>query len=682
MIPSKPVRGRRKDRQSIRRWPLLLVSLGLFVACSGGENIAMGTGTGTGPAGDGLSPVTGLPSTGTGTGTDSDGDGVPDTSDAFPANPNEHSDRDGDGVGDNADAYPDDPGRSLAPIAATRRAGQTFVTWVEDDAASGEKYHVYRHDQPITSANLATAKRLTQRWGALPEGTAVNGNAGTQDPKNFVIRDLDSPLPDGIGLFVHTTQPGESAQAYYAVTEVVGGVERTDIVAGVNSLSTPVSEAVQPPSAVFVQSRNRGLGRLYTQFMDYEHWNPTLNGYAYNYAVGLPENFDPSRAYPIKLELHAYGGSHRRVDAAEFGWPAIQVLPDDPGGTGSAHTWWYGFARNHDYRQPNTVPTNDVIVNFTEQRVLRILDELMHDPQIKVDPTRTHAWGHSMGASGSLSLGIRYGAVFAGIYASEPMTNYATSPVFIGEFERLWGRRADNLPIANEGPDAAPIARYGEGGDAPTGVWDWMDHGRQLQRRRGEAFAFLMFGHGKDDRTIDWATQGRPFIAQLDSARAAFSSIAQGGWDHTWMAFAGVNHAMFSRGYTDLGDYAYPATMTWPALHRATASGPLLPGDTGTDHYNLDIEWSTPWNSFASNPVDSADRYEISLRSTVGNQTVDVTPRNTSAFKPRPGELWRWRVTAGFSTLAQGSSQVDGQGLLTIPGVPVPVGGSRLIIER
>lgn len=615
---------------------------------------------------------------------DTDGDGVPNSLDAFPDDANEQVDTDGDGVGDNGDVAPADPTRSVPPIRAVRRGGQTFLTWEEDAGRAGERYHVYRHDAPITTANLADATRLTDRWGALPEGTAIHPHALPGDPQRFVIQDLGSPLPAGTGLFVYTTQAGDSGQAWYAVTEIVGGVEDTDIVTNVNTLGVPVAEAVQPARAVLVRSRNGGRGRLYTQFMDVANWNPTLSGYAYNYAVGLPDGFDPATPYPVKIELHAYGERYRNVDEAEYDWPAIHVLPDDPGGVGTSHTWWYGFARDHDYRAAGTTPTAGPVVNFTEQRVLAIVDDLVRDPGITVDTSRTHVWGHSMGASGSLSLGVRYGDVFAAIYGSQPMTDYRSSPTFIEEFERLWGTRAANLPILNAGPHSQAIARYGQGGDRPSGVWDWMDHGAQLVRRRGERFAFLAFGHGKADTTIDWATQGRPFIASLDAARAAFSSLALAGYGHNWMGFEPIVHSVFSAGYGDWGNFVFRNTLTYPALHRASGSGPLVPPDTGTDRYNLDIDWSTPWNAFGAAPVDTSARYEITLRSLTVEQTADVTPRNTSAFRPAVGQAFRWRVQRADNgqVLQQGSTTADADGLVTVTGARILTGaGSRLIIE-
>ena len=95
------------------------------------------------------------------------------------------------------------------------------------------------------------------------------------------------------------------------------------------------------------------------------------------------------------------------------------------------------------------------------------------------------------------------------------MTDYQHSPTFIEEWERLWGAKSDNLPIRLLGGHAAPLARFGSGGGDATGVWDWQNHQAQAPRLAPLGTSYLMFGHGKDDRTIDWTTQGRPLVAAL-----------------------------------------------------------------------------------------------------------------------------------------------------------------------
>ena len=139
-------------------------------------------------------------------------------------------------------------------ITATHRNGQTFLVWQEVDDQTG--YHVYRHDAPITSDNLGSAERLTDRWGPLDQNTSVNRYGSADVPANFVISDSGQPLGNDRGLFVHTTQNNQQGSVYYAVTSVVGGDESRTIVAGANATSRSVNESVSTPRPVLTASTN------------------------------------------------------------------------------------------------------------------------------------------------------------------------------------------------------------------------------------------------------------------------------------------------------------------------------------------------------------------------------------------------------------------------------------------
>ena len=78
------------------------------------------------------------------------------------------------------------------------------------------------------------------------------------------------------GCLCTRSRPGEAGNWYYAVTEVIGGNENQTLTAGSNSLSSPVLDTVATPQPVLVSTINDGHGRVYTQFMDYENWNPTF----------------------------------------------------------------------------------------------------------------------------------------------------------------------------------------------------------------------------------------------------------------------------------------------------------------------------------------------------------------------------------------------------------------------
>lgn len=571
----------------------------------------------------------------------------------------------------------------VTDLEAFHADGQTFLTWGEDTTIEGEEYHVYRYSEEITQDNLAEAERLTDRWGPLDDQTSLHKLAGAGAPQNFVIRDLGTELSDDTGLFVYTTQNGEAGNAYYAVTLVVDGEEQL-LDQNSASLDTAVQETVAQTAPILVNSINGEKGLVFTQFMDYRDWNPTFQGYAYNYTVALPFNYDSTKSYPLKVELHAYSEAGKFEPEAEYFWESIQLHVDDPGADrGTTHTWWYGFAADHDYQRDGDTPLSGAIENFTQQRVLKAIDEVVANAAINVDTERIHAFGHSMGGSGALSLGIHYGNVFAGTYSSEPMTDYAASPTFQEEFTHLWGTRAANLTIVNAGPHAEPIAAYGAGNPDATGVYDWLDHGEQLLRRRGEDISFLMFGHGKNDNTIDWETQGQPFVSAVEAANVAYSAEYRGGETHNWLGFGFAQHNLFSENKPDLGDWQFRNDVSYLAVSNGSDSGTLTPGSQGTDYYNLTVDWSTSWNNFDRDIVDTQNRYEISVRSLNGNQTADLTPRNLQNFIANSGDSIAWQNVSNEdgTVLQQGTVTVDADGLFTIADFSLETNkGSRLVL--
>jgi pimeloyl-ACP methyl ester carboxylesterase len=568
----------------------------------------------------------------------------------------------------------------LAVPLAEHRSGQTFLTW--EETAPSDEYHVYRSTAPITKSNLGSANRLTDRWGPLASNTTFNRHGGNNAPLNYVITDLGDPLGDDEGLFVYTSQPGEDGLAYYAVTTVRNGVE------DVSSLraSNAVSESVSTPRDVLTVSVNGGLGRVYTQYMDYSNWNPTFNGYAYNYSVALPSNYDAAKSYPLTVELHAYGESYKFRNNAEFDWEVIQLFPHDPGVSyGLVPSWWYGYASEHDYRTEG-VPTSGTIENFTEQRVMRAIDELILLDDVNVDEQLIHVIGNSMGASGALSLGMRYPSLISGIYASQPMTNYGASTFANAELRDMWGSTSDNLPIVNRGPRSTDISLYGEDGVQSIGVWNWMNHPQQLIDRRGDEFAYLMTSHGKQDTIIDWETQGKPLVQAITDARVGFSAVYNEK-PHTWANFDAVVKSMFGLGQLGVLEpfpWKYPLELSFPAIQNASGSGPISPDpndspsilNIGVDTYNLDFEWDT-------NIVDTTNTYGITIWSTGVAQTADITPRRTKSFNVNAGDQCNWTVINLIdNSSVTGVVSADLDSLVTVKDVQIEAGaGTRLRIE-
>jgi hypothetical protein len=563
------------------------------------------------------------------------------------------------------------PEEQATGLSAFHRSGQTFLTWTET-SAEGETYNVYRSHEPITEANLSQAERIAQ----VPEGSAFYANEWMKeedyDPsthavqRNFIIEDMGPELPDGTGLLVWT--PHEETEAYYAVTVVVDGIENTQIGAE-NSLQTPVAETDDPPMPVMVWASETGRGWVFTQFMDYAALNPTFDGYAYNYSVSVPTNYDGSVPFPVTLALGGWGTRYIVYDSAPYDYQTIYVSVDD-----AFKTWFYGYSATHDFAQ-GTPPTSGPVGNFTEWRLLRCVDELIRHDLYNVDEERIYAFGGSMGGSGALALGMRYPDVFAAVYAALPMTNYATAGDSGGvhwadDVIPKWGTLEDDFPVANLGPRAGHLTPY-DG----TGVWEWMNHQANMLSRVGDEMAYIATAHGKADAIIEWPTQGAPWyeIMQQD-ARRGFAGKAIPDWDHTWTSFAGQGPMLPFESFVFRKDRSFPGFTNCS-----------LNDDV---RYNLDIEWSCPWNDFAGDIVDAVDRYEIVLRirpdgDLPDTATVDVTPRRLQAFTVTPGATYAWSnlQLPEEEAIQGGLVTADDDGLLLVGGFLVTKAGNRLVLE-
>ncbi|HUU21218.1 MAG TPA: hypothetical protein VM389_01660, partial [Phycisphaerae bacterium] len=170
----------------------------------------------------------------------------------------------------------------VTDVKAFWRDGQTFLTWKEDGSATGEWYHVYASDKPVTGGDLSAAKLIAK----IPEGSNHFGFFRNVDTSRGFFKSLAAEdwaqsiqivddeanakrLPDDTGLFVRTIhKPGRT---YYAVVRAVDGKE--DSPDGVAALAEPVDEKVAPPGAVLLKKLAERY-YVYAFFADYEVFNP------------------------------------------------------------------------------------------------------------------------------------------------------------------------------------------------------------------------------------------------------------------------------------------------------------------------------------------------------------------------------------------------------------------------
>ncbi|HPC82136.1 MAG TPA: putative glycoside hydrolase [Thermoanaerobaculaceae bacterium] len=602
-------------------------------------------------------------------------------------------------------------------LGVVHRSGQTFVTWTERSDLAGERYRVYRHSEPITSANLASARRLLEVWEGsgrfLADRWDDNGTWHARYLERFVIADNQPQLAAGTGLLVWTLATSDlggasSGQGYYAVTTVSpGGVENISSF-GAGNTAGPVAESVADPLPVEASVPGNEGGHIFVQYYDLHTFNPTFyaphprNGffglseadpavahalqYALTYSVGEPSAANcggtvPARV-PVVLYLHGWNGNTYppQLGPSEY-YCAFEIRPIDV-----SETWYFGFARSHDFRTGEEPAAGDTVVNYTEQRLLRSVYDLLRHPVLgpRADANRIYVYGHSMGGSGTLALALRYPNVFAAAYASEPMTDYRTSgdggdADWREDVAWKWGSRTLNLPVSLGGPGnwAAHLTRYNG-----VGVWDWQNHQANIASRTADETVPIGVGHGRQDQVIGWTTQGRPFPAQAEAGRRCW-----GGWhanaDHTWLGFAGLPPTLSPDASTaPFAGLAAVRNESVPGLSRASGNLPLPPPDEGAEGgFNQFVEWSASWNAWDGAPVDTASLWGISLRTVDGQpRTVDVTPRRLQTFRIVAGGDYAWenRRVSDDGLVASGHVTADAAGLVTVPSFAVTGTGNRL----
>ena len=603
-------------------------------------------------------------------------------------------------------------------LTALHRAGQTFVTWVEEPTA--ERYRVYRHDQPIDATSLPQAALLREVFVGSSEFYAdryYSSGTGLWQKRyleRYVIEDGGGELPAGTGLLVWTLAAddfagGASGAGYYAVTSVDAlGVEDVATFGTENSIG-PIAEQVDLPAPVLCKVVLNGKCEIYTQFLDLRDFNPTLAApnayneyygldpqsvavanslqYAFNYAIFLPIEGceEPSGSAPVAVQLHGWGGHGVRpwsFDPHPTWCKAFRIYPIDV-----SNTWWLGNARYNDYRSSLLPAAGDVVVNYTEQRVLRMLRDLSRHPVYgsQVDLDRVYVHGHSMGGSGALAFALRYANVFAAAHASQPMTNYLTCGDAGGtdwrpDTEVKLGAIADGLPIEIGGPEGLADHLLEHSG---TPAWDWQNHLATLAERREDDMAPLGIDHGLQDFVIEWPTQGEPTYLALDQADQCWAGVVLNSLHFT------SNLSQLPVPFADgldlvpFGSLNARRAETVPGFSEDNGNPPLPPTAAGL--YNTRLDWSTSWDNWDAAPIDEPGHWQISLRALTGFAArVDITPRRLQQFAPRLGWAYRWsneRVATGL-VVGTGTIKPDADELLVVKGFEVQNSGSRLSIEH
>lgn len=575
---------------------------------------------------------------------------------------------------------------AVTAINAQFHGGKTYLTWQEEPGDSTLAYNIYRSRTATTDpAGLVPVARIRQgsgrdrRWDRYcADAASILHN--TSGSYYHTITDTGAPLSPGTGLFVYT--PRETAQVYYAVAVVTGGVENPGMVTGQNSLANPVGESYWPwPRPVLVKYKH-GTGSdsyLFYYWVDYLDWNHSFLPYGDFFSVAENSSVTRKPNVPLWIYLHGSQASANPILPSFSSSPGFLRLFlqdhafNDTLGCSPAigESGWYGVTKAFN---SHCAQTGDTAVNYVQMKVIDYFRSIVGASWFSIDTNRIYVTGASMGGSGTYRIWPHLSQIhFAAVqpYIGRPFTPYGAP--YSTSF--LFGKPALNV-----------LDRSGEP------VYDRLNIPLQALLHPERECAPLLAGFSSDD----WYNDMWMYV-HLFRAFAVSKHGAWGEWVHAGHAYTGgpivpggfarfrkneVYPCLANASRDDNYGQFYPDTFN----ARSVMVDSLLTYDT-TGIMNGYIDWTSSLHDMDSTSVkddlmDNRDTLAITFKSSRENTLVDITPRRIQNFPATAGATYLWRgldMKSGATT-ASGRVTSDGNGLLTVERFAVAMTGTRLVI--
>jgi len=309
------------------------------------------------------------------------------------------------------------------------------------------------------------------------------------------------------------------------------------------------------------------------------------------------------------------------------------------------YNWWWGD-------RIDGVPTG-----WTEERLMDrvrwVIDHIGEEEGfagVSVDPQRVYLFGHSMGGTGTLRMGVKHPEVFAAIFGRSGFPEFVDTFLYEGMFVAMFGGRNEGL-----------LTRGDDGGwyDA----WQYNSVSWWLTEYKGPGFdpPFIFMLHGGSDAVVPYVNSAH-LATRLDAGLYGFLFDYHPEYGHFDEVYVHLDRMLDLRR-----DQSYPAFSS----SSANAGKSFQPGSLAGEVWNdRDELWWEPGTI-----VDQPAHYEIRL-SAPSPVTVDVTLRRLQEFQVSPGGAYRY-----WTDLREGPGtavRADAPGLLTIPGFSAP---GTLIVE-
>jgi len=606
----------------------------------------------------------------------------------------------------------------VTQLKAEHHDGQTFLTWREPHDVVGKDeptfeqferavldaqakrrivYRLYRHKEPITSANLGRAELARQVPEALSSWNLL-AIANTEHPQadvtkrsplrggnlrlkhvmtRYRLSDDKPPLPRATGMAVLTAnRPG---RYYYAVTVSVDGREAVDNLTTGQSLAAALDEApAKFPAIVYQRTRKSQRNQNDGPSVDVHvcwlepplvHSPRPVEVYMVRWP-DLPVASSAKRL-PLYVNLGTYGCSATELSSPTWHGARRHVRGAATIGLAEEGKLWAG-----DHECLGTLRGMDegVVWNHEQRRVLAATAWAVEKPDLFIDPQRVYVWGQFAGWA------LRHGDLFAAVM-SNGHNNIKTSREGRKHYWR-WGQpdHGENWLGMNhlDYLDLAAWVRENPTVELPYWVC-WPAYGAFPDHSLGD-FGFK-----------PW----QEFIGAMKETRRAFAAV----WMSNGPGLArGVCRDMVPQIKLHQSLPAFSNCSLDTSAQTDQPKGSYRPGryddyfqkyadkEGGINLYqrwdpNTMIDESHTWAAtvWLSQP-DKQGRFG----SPAETATMDITPRRCRQFRPKPGERFLWTNTSMQSNKTAGSGRVtaDKWGLVTIKHTTIGKTDNRIVIKR
>jgi hypothetical protein len=319
---------------------------------------------------------------------------------------------------------------------------------------------------------------------------------------------------------------------------------------------------------------------------------------------------------------------------------ALELRPCDTQwidtGLGQLETFWFGGLYN-----PLGQPTGRAWT-FTEAFLSKALDWTI--PAYAANANKVYCNGQSMGSWGCVSWAwAQRPSTFAAVFASLPRWNSRNT--------------AGTLQIPSM------VA----GNNVNAAADQVMSDGSTLYADRMNAIAlagapncatnrpFIAWGIGREDTFAAWPDQ-IAMLNALKECRYAFAFAWNNGDHSTGSTTINTLAAQYMTAFAK--NVSYPA-FTNSSLDDDPDSDCRSGTPGSTCYINAGWSWSVT--------SDTLTQWSATISNSGGAVTADITPRNTQAFRAKPGGLVAYSVSTG----ASGMLRADRYGLVTLPAASI-----------